>query len=250
MLIIAFVVIRFNEDPSAEADLRQGMGGSGQGVFDDNGTFTPDQDPATVGVVRNETGAEPEDRSLRFLGIGSQDTAPFSVSGGVLRLDFSFEGRNGIFGVKVFQPGYGADDQANESVLVPEFGQAEGSHHIALAPGEYVLSISTGGDDASWSVRLTYPDSSDAVSGKIVGFGIEARVLGLAEGDQELHFQASSEGESFEVEIFDWRGDRLPETTCGASGYGGYDRVKTCRIPAAGPYFVNVIATSSWSITP
>ena len=70
----------------------------------------------------------------------------------------------------------------------------------------------------------------------------------LAQGDHDLHFQAESNGESFDVEIFDWRGQRLPETACGASGYGGYDKHKTCFIPADGPYFVNVQATSGWSI--
>lgn len=244
LLIVAMVVIRFQDDDPGTVDLRTDATAS-----DDPDTgFTPEQDPAQVGRIQNETGAEPADRTLRFVGVGEQQTSPFTVSGGLLHMDFRFDGRNGFFSVKVFHVDHTGADQPNESVLAPQVGPISGAHHIVLPAGRYVLDIGTSGDDGSWHIELAYPTSADAGDGRLVGHGFEARVVEMQAGDHEVHFQQESSGESFDVEIFDWRGIRLPETTCGAAGFGGYDRVKTCTIPGDGPYFVNVQATSGWSI--
>lgn len=245
MLVVGLIAYRMQGNEPAEVNL-------GQAAADRDANpdaFTPEQDPAQVGGLQNETGATPNDRTLRFVGIGEQETEPFSVTGGVLRMDARFDGRDGLFSIKVFHVDHAGADQPNESVLAPEFGRFEGAHHIVLPAGSYFLDIGTTGDDASWSIELTYPSAEGADEARITGNGFAARVVQLGEGEHTLHFQAESSGASFAVEIFDWRGQRLPETACGASAYGAYDKQKSCFVPATGPYFVNVQATAGWSIT-
>lgn len=225
-------------------------------IPDDISEYTPppEQNPAEYGELEDEAGdVRP---NIAFSGSGERRTAAFSVNEGVLRVQMNHYGPDEYFSL-IFWDTAVADLPLHERGSPAGFlgapnnqnGPYEGVRYLGLAGGTYVIDV-TG--DGSWDLIIDHPSADNVVDPfvGISGSGPEGPApLLLAEGEHDIKFRHPGEG-IFRVKVYNWTGHLLPDATkCFVpdSAYG-YDKTKTCRIDATGPYFFDVEASDTWSI--
>ena len=248
LLVIALITLRF-DGAEAEAPEPGLASPSPMGTPDaplQREDLSPEQDPSQTGTIADPQGDETP--ALTLTGGGAETSSAFEVSGGVLRVTLEHFGTEGLFSVRFI-------DQQNGSQTHPflganEPGRYDADRFIGLDASTYRLEVKASG---SWQVALEYPDLEDAKSGNgdLSGTKPSAPAPVLLSGNESLLrfvFDGVEDSSLFDVVMYDWRGNRLHDSDCGAHGVGDYDRTKSCPLLGDGPYFFDVAAHGSWRI--
>lgn len=245
LLVVVSIGYRFQAGPDAQGDLTTTGDPGLDGLADLTGLDIL-QNPAETGNLRNETGADVPD-VLVFTGTGRPQIAPvFEMTGGLLQVHVEHTGADGYF--RVAFDAVHQDQERKPFVAAPKLGAYEAVRYVGLAAGTYALEVQA---DGFWRVELSYPDADGAVeaTGEISGSSLQAAPpVRLPAGDTDITFTHSGDF-SHQVRVFDWTGNELGDST-GCWFFGHDDQAsRTCTVAAEGPYFFDIKADRSWSLT-
>lgn len=224
--------------------------GSGSGA-DDGNTSTPPArlDPLTPNTTVGGSGPEGDAPPLLlFKGGGDDVTDAFTTEQGLLRVTMTYHG-DGFFRAAFINL-----DDANatrRSLLAPQ-GDYEGNRYVGLAPGRYIIDVTSGDDAAAWSLTVEQPRAASPgpVPQQATGRGDVASLAVEMEGEVTFRVAHSAPVGEFVVRLYDAHGNlvRRGDSEAVVSAYGDHNGSVRIALPAAGVYFVDVQATGDWSV--